>query len=972
MSNYHGFELIDERDVPEIDSHVRLFRHIRTGAQLLSVENDDENKSFGITFKTPVSDSTGVPHILEHSVLNGSRKYPVKEPFVELLKASLNTFLNAMTADDMTIYPVASTNTQDFYNLIDVYLDAVFFPLISERVLQQEGWHYEAKSGDEPLIYKGVVFNEMKAAYSAPDRLLAEYARQALLPDTPYAHDPGGHPAYIPDLTYEQFKGFHETFYHPSNAFIFFYGDDNPEQRLRLIDDFIAEFERRDVDATLPLQPRFDQPRQRVQSYDAGDATADSNKTLVTVSWLLTDVTHDEEILALRILDEILIDTPASPLRRALIESGLGEDLTGGGLDAFNREASYHVGLKGIKAADAEKVEQLILETLSELADNGVEQAMIDAALNTIEFELRERNTGRFPRGLMTLMQILPAWTHGGDPIARLAFENPLSTLKQRLNEQSDYFEELIGKYFLNNPHRSTVILVPDPEVGPKREAAEKARLEAVRQQMTDDDVKAIIEDTRILQEIQRTPDKPEDIAKIPTLHVSDLEREVKTVPTQVLTLQDATVLYHELPTSGVVYVDLTLDMHTLPQHLLPYGDLFGTALIEMGTEKESYVQLTQRIGATTGGINTGLLAATNMHDKNGIVRMVMRGKATSDRTQHLLDIMQDILLTVNLDSKDRFKQIVLEAKADQEAYIGVAGQATVAMHLGAQLDEANWAAEQMNGVSQLFFLRELAERIDNDWPAVLADLEAVRRHIINRGGIICNVTTDADNWQQFEPQLGNLLASLPSDAIQHAQWDWQPNHTHTAFTAPAQVNFVGKAANLYEMGYTHHGSQVVIFKHMNLDYMWNSVRVMGGAYGGRAMFDHSNGLLTFLSWRDPNLVDTLKVYDGAANYLKSLQLTDSELERAIIGAVGSLDTYLLPDAKGYQAMLRHMIGYTDEMRQQVRDEVLATTLTDFHKLGEVLSDFANQGLATVVTSKDRIQAVNDKTDKPFNVVTVL
>lgn len=605
MTEQHGFVLVREAHIAEIATWARLYRHQRTGAELLSLENDDENKAFGVAFKTPPADDTGLPHILEHSVLAGSRKYPTKEPFVNLLKTSLNTFLNAMTFPDMTIYPVASTNLKDFYNLVDVYLDAVFYPLITEKTFQQEGWHYEPGDDNGKLIYKGVVFNEMKGYASTAEITIGEETRMALMPDTPYARNAGGDPAVIPNLTYAQFKKFHEDYYHPTNARFYFWGDDNPEERLRRVDDFIAEFKAHPVEATLPLQPRFAEPRKIVKPYDAGEADADSDKTMLTVSWLLPEVTNAEAMLELEILSHILVETPASPLRKALIDSGLGEDLTSEGIESEKREASFTVGLKGIQLSDSDVVENLILETMGQIADDGIDPAMIEASLNTVEFQLRERNTGQFPRGLAVFIGILPAWMHGGDPLSHLAFEEPLNRIKQNA-EKPGYFEELMGKYLLNNPHRSTVILQPDPEVKTKRDEAEASRLTNEQARFSDTEINAIVADAEELQRLQNTPDSPEDVAKIPTLTLKDIDRYVKITPTEVTEIGGATVVYHDLQTSGVAYVDIGFNLYTLPDNLLPYIDLFGQALLEMGTETEDFVQLSQRIGAKTGGYPPG------------------------------------------------------------------------------------------------------------------------------------------------------------------------------------------------------------------------------------------------------------------------------------------------------------------------------------------------------------------------------
>lgn len=974
MTTIHGFELVREQEIPEIASKARLFRHIRTGAQLLSVENDDENKSFSVGFKTPPPDDTGLPHILEHSVLNGSRKYPVKEPFVELLKTSLKTFLNAMTMPDMTIYPVASTNVRDFYNLVDVYLDAVFYPRISPEILQQEGWHHEiaGEGTDTQLTYKGVVFNEMKGYASVPEIVLQEEMRHALLPDTPYARNYGGDPAAMPNLTYEQFKSFHETYYHPSNAFIFFYGDDDPAERLRLIDDFIQDFDALDVQSELPLQPRFDAPRTVVKPFDAGEEDKDSNKGLTVVSWLLTEITRAESMLALTILSHILVDTPASPLRKALIDSGLGEDITGGGLTTYQREASFSIGLKGIQSEKAGEVETLILETLGELADNGIDRAMVESSINTIEFQLRERNTGQFPRGLMTFFQILSLWAHGGDPIDALAFEEELTSIKERYEADNTYFETLIGEHFLNNNHRVTVVLEPDPTVKEKREAAELERLKSEQAAMSESDLERVRSEMEKLIEIQNSEDSPEDLAKLPVLTLDDIQREIQTVPLEISESAGSTILYHDLPTSGIAYLDMTMDLYTLPQKYLPYIRLFGKALTGMGTASQDFVQLSQRIGANTGGIRPTTISESKKDRSGSVNHLVLRAKAMTHQTQEMLDILKDILLTVKLDNQQRFLQLAMEDKARQEAYLGLQGQAKSNARLRARFTDAGYFGEQINGISNLFFVRDLIDRIQNDWQSVLTDLETIRGHLVNRAAMNFNITLDSDNWQTFSKQLDSFIADLPQAPITRQSWERPDYPSHEGLSVPTQINFVGKGASLYDLGYEEHGSHIAIAKYLNFNHLWNRVRVQGGAYGGRFLFDPISGVATFLSWQDPNLLETLAVYDESAAFLRDIQMDSDDLEKVIIGAIGDLDKHLLPDAKGYQSLLRYLLGYTDDMRQKLRDEVLATTLDDFRNFATVLEKAAENGHVVVTSSADRLKAASDTADFNFEIVKVM
>jgi Zn-dependent M16 (insulinase) family peptidase len=551
----NGFELIEERYIQELNSWARLYRHAKTGARLLSLENDDENKVFAITFRTPPVDSTGVAHILEHSVLAGSEKYPLKDPFREIAKGSLNTFLNAFTFPDKTCYPVASQNLQDFYNLIDVYVDSVFHPLIHPETLQQEGWRYDLEHPDAPLTFKGVVFNEMKGAYSSPDNVLDRFSQQSLFPNHTYGVDSGGDPKDIPNLIYEQFKDFHTRYYHPSNAYIYFYGDDDSQERLRLMDSYLQEFEPLEVDSTIGLHPGIDKPQQLVIPYDAGQDG--ERKAYLTVNWLLPDTLDPERTFTYNILNYILVGTPASPLRKELVDSGLGEDLAGGGLEAQLRQMMFSTGLKGVAIEDLDRVETLIFKTLQKLAQEGIDPDTTVASVNTIEFRLRENNTGAMPRGLIVMLRALTTWLYDGDPFNALAFEAPLSSLKARLAAGEPVFEDLIRVSFLDNQHRTVLILQPDASVRQREETEERERLERARAGMAPGDIQAIIEANKILKEHQETPDSPETLATIPSLKLADLDRQIKTIPLEVVDLHGSRVLYHDLFTNGIVYLDL-------------------------------------------------------------------------------------------------------------------------------------------------------------------------------------------------------------------------------------------------------------------------------------------------------------------------------------------------------------------------------------------------------------------------------
>jgi Zn-dependent M16 (insulinase) family peptidase len=956
MTIIHGFRLLHEESIAELKTDARLYQHVKTGAELLSLTNEDENKVFGITFRTPPRDSTGVAHILEHSVLCGSRKYPVKEPFVELLKGSLKTFLNAFTYPDKTCYPVASQNVQDFYNLIDVYLDAVFYPRISPFIFQQEGWHLELENPEAPLTYKGVVFSEMKGVYSSPDSILGEKSQQLLYPDITYGLDSGGDPKEIPKLTYEVFKEFHRRLYSPTNARIFFYGDDDPVHRLFLVNEYLKEFGPIKVDSSIPLQARFAEPVQRVHAFpsssDGKGDEVESPKGMITVSWLLPEATDIEAKLGFQVLEYALLGMPGSPLRKALIDSGLGADIAGTGLEDELRQMYFSTGLKGIDIENSALVRDLILKTLARLVTEGIDPLTIEAALNTIEFRLRENNSGSFPRGIVLMLRALTAWLHGGDPIRQIAFEAPLKVLRESLAANQSYFENMIERYFLGNTHRVTLILRPDPELVAREEADERERLASIRRGKSASELEAILENTRELKRLQEAPDSPEALATIPSLKISDLERHNKTIPLMSRQIQDTRLLFHDLFTSGIAYLDLGFDLHALPQKHLPFVPLLGRAFLEMGTQREDFVSLTQRISRKTGGIRPELFTSSVRGGGKGAVWLFLRGKSMVDQTQEMFGILSDVLLTSAFDNKDRFRQMVLEEKSRQEQRLVPSGHQIVNMRIRSHFNEADWAAEQMGGVSYLSFLRNLVRRVDEDWPAVFATLEEMRRLLVRRGAMLANVTLDEANRAVFESQLVSFLDTLPAGAS--SRFEWLPEYppTFEGMTIPSQINYVGKGADLYSLGYRFHGSAMVAAGYLRNTWLWERIRVQGGAYGAFCIFDRHSGAFTFVSYRDPNLTRTLDNFDASAKFLREVNINEDELAKAVVGTIGGIDGYLLPDAKGYASMARFLTGDTDEVRQRMRDEVMNTGIADFRAFADVLEEAKKKGIVKVLGSE--------------------
>jgi hypothetical protein len=972
------FVVQKEASVPELDSIVRLYRHEPTGARLLSVINKDENKVFGITFRTPPRRSDGVAHIIEHSVLCGSRKYPVKEPFVELMKGSLNTFLNALTYPDKTCYPVASTNLKDFYNLIDVYLDAVFYPNLTEHTFMQEGWHYEVDPATKELSYKGVVFNEMKGAYSDPDDQHDDLCRRSLYPDTPYGLDSGGDPLEIPSLTYEEFVGFHKKYYHPANSFIFFYGDDDPERRLAMMEEWLSPFGQARIDSLPSSQPEFPEPRRLEYRYQASEQG--EPKAYTAVNWALYEHGNPELSMKASILFHILTGTPASPLRKALIESGLGEDLAGFGLSEELLQTAFSIGLKGVDPAKVADVERLIFSTLERLARDGIDADTVAASLNTLEFALREKNTGRFPRGLAIMFDGLNDWLYDHDPIAALSFGEPLEKIKVAAAENPRLFSELIDSLLLNNRHRTTVVLLPHPDANGEREEAEKAILGQARAALDARKLQEIEETTKALKKLQDTPDTPEALATIPVLSLADIPKEAPILPSEPLDLgiggahgapNEVHAYYHELATGGILYLDLGFEFGALEPKLLPYVSLLGRFLLEMGTDKENFVQLIQRIGMHTGGIRSTSVSATRWDDRKPAPWFFLRAKALPEKAAVLADILVDVLARARFEDREHVRQIVLEEKAQAEAMLVPASTRMVGLRLRSRYNPADWASERLYGIEHLFFLRDLARRVDENWPSVLADMERVRGTLISRDNLVVNVTTDRETLAASANAIARVVGTLPARRASAASGGagsgtpWIDEARAASGTSglrpametlelPTQVNSVGMILPLQNLKKVAGGAYVAS-KYLDATYLWEQVRVMGGAYGGYSSLDLASGLLLFLSYRDPNLERTIEIYRRVSEYLKSTEVPKEEIQKAIIGTIGDTDAYQLPDAKGFNALINELTGYTQETRQSIRDQILAADIGAFRRLGTLIEEAARRPMIVALTAPERI-----------------
>lgn len=926
----HQFVLTHLEEISDIHATVRIYSH-PSGAQLVSIHNDDENKCFGVSFRTLPANSNGVAHILEHSVLCGSKHFPVKSPFNELLKGSLNTFLNAMTYPDKTIYPVASTNLKDLYNLVDVYMDAVFHPLISEDTLRQEGWRYEFDEAGK-LTYKGIVYNEMKGASATAERVLGKALSRELFPDTIYANDSGGDPRVIPTLSYAEFTDFHATYYHPSNSLLYWYGDDEIETRLERLEPYLANFSAQTPPPPIAKQSKWSASRTAKYMYPA---TADEQRHHVLLAWMIDKHFDDVDEMEIMIVDHVLLNDAVAPLRKSLLDSDLGEDLSGGGF-GNNLQTYFALGLKGVAPENVAQIAPLVRDSITKIITDGVDPAQIQASINTIEFDLRERNTGGFPRGLALMIGLTNPWLYGQDIIKALRYESALTSAKQRLQDPQR-IGQLLQTLLLDNPHMLELIVAPDATLNDRLDAQEAAELVAAEATLTSAQRDEINAAAQRLTHWQETPDSPEALATIPRLTRDDLEPHVKVTPLVHERIGDIPVTIAPLFTSGIMYVDIGFDLRNLPADLIPYLPLFVDALTETGAGDYDAVRLSQRIGTYTGGVSATSMAGTNRLSKDYYALLLIRGKATSENIGTLLDIMRDVSVAAHLDNRERILQLIKEDKASREARVLPSGHALINSRLRARFGNIQSFNELLGGVSYLKFIRELAATADSQWEAIHAKLAAIRTALINQASMRFHVTCNPELVPSALSEFNRISGQIPSHTVSPQLWSTLTFPSNEALIAPAQVNYVGVAAQLSQVGYTCSGTDIVVNRHLSRTFLHEQIREKGGAYGAFSVLDIRSGILSMLSYRDPNISKTLDVYAQAGQWLTQVQLDDDALLQAIIGAAGDLDGYQLPDARGFTAFIRHLSGDDDAYRQQTREQALAVTIPDFVRYGEAL-----------------------------------
>lgn len=956
-NTYYGFQVVNEEFIRENESNVFTLEHLKSGARLLFVQNQDDNKVFSVSFRTPPEDSTGVFHILEHSVLCGSEKYPVKEPFVELLKGSMQTFLNAFTFGDKTMYPVASRNDQDFSNLVEVYLDSVFKPNIykQQEIFEQEGWHYELQNSEDELIYKGVVYNEMKGSYSSPTTVLMDRIKKSLYPDTIYRHSSGGDPQEIPALTYEQFLKAHSNYYHPSNSYFYLYGDVNIEEKLHFIDqEYLSHYERNSFDTSIPLQQPIGMT-ELVADYPILEAEAATDKTYLSLNYVIGTSTNRELNLAFDILKSMLMDSNAAPLKQALLESGLGKDAF-----AFYSDSMVQpllgITLTHSNASSKDAFVELVKTTLKRLAQDGLDEKLVLAAVNSKEFELREADFNQYPKGLTYNIEVMKSWLYDGQPTTHMCYEEVLTAIREKLADR--YFEKLIEDYLLNSDHCSLVVLNPSKTIAAEKEASTQHQLSEYKASLQPDQLEQLVQSTQHLLARQSRPDVAEDLQKLPSLSLQDINRSVEPqVPTHEQTHEGIKVIHHEVATHKIAYCKLYWDTSVVAPERVPYLVLLAEVLGQMGTASYSIEELTSEIGIKTGGIyfrnelfGAAKAAGAGYQPKFSALVKVMAGHIGES-----LDLLREILYTSALDNLTKLQEIVRREASQMESILNQRGNEIAASRLMSYFSDMGAYQEQQGGVTYYRFIRELAETFDQQGAQVADTLKDICGVLFNKNNLIISVTGTPDLYEEFGNNVARLdiqdrpVVSMPKITAQgHAN--------NEGFMSSSQVQYVVKGYNFTKLGFTYSGKMQVLKKILSLTYLWNAVRVKGGAYGGNLVL-RRDGMMMFTSYRDPNLQETLEVYDQAYRFAEGYEADPDEMTKAIIGTLSMLDQPLSPSAQGRRADRHYFEQVTEAELQQERDEILSTTPEDIRQYTDLLKAVTEKNYFTVVGNATKLKS---------------
>ena len=966
-----AYEVIMEEDLSDIHSKGWLLRHKKTGARVMLIENDDENKVFNIAFRTPPSDSTGVPHILEHSVLCGSREFPLKDPFVELVKGSLNTFLNAMTYPDKTCYPVASCNDQDFNNLMHVYLDAVFYPNIykKEEIFRQEGWSYQLEAPEGPLTYNGVVYNEMKGAFSSPDEVLEREIMNSLFPDTTYGCESGGNPDNIPDLTYEQFLNFHRTFYHPSNSYIYLYGDMDMEEKLAFLDEhYLSAFDALEVDSEVRLQEAFAQCRQLTVPYPVAEDESLEGNTYLSYNMAAGEGTDTLLCAAFEVLDYALLSAPGAPLKKALLDAGIGKDIYGSFDDGI-RQPYFTIVAKGSDADKKDEFVSIIRSVLTKIVEKGVDKKALEAGINYFEFRYREADFASYPKGLMYGLDILGDWLYSDEhPFAQVQMLSIFEKLKEAA--ENGYFEELIRKYLLENSHGSILALVPEKGLASRREKALEEKLEAYRAGLTQEEREELVRRTEALREYQESEENPEALGCIPMLRREDIKKEAGTFINEELHVDDTLFLYHDVVTNGIGYVDLLFDLTDLEPEMAPCLGLLKSVLGYVDTENYTYGELFNEINAGTGGISCGVEVFDNADDPQEFKAFFgIRGKALYSRMYFLFSMIKEIITSSKIGDTKRLYEIVAQVKSRAQAGLVSAGHSTAVLRSAAYSSPMAAFQDDMAGIGFYHYIEKLEKDFDSAKEGLVADLESLMARILRPENLKVSYTGEKESLEPMQAAVRGLKTCLFTTAESGKGGKMQCASGNEGFKTSGQVQYVAQTGNFRKKGHSYTGALEILKVILSYDYLWMNLRVKGGAYGCMSGFKR-NGESYFVSYRDPHLRRTLDVYKGIPSYVKEFDADEKEMTKYIIGTISGKDAPKTPSMKGSVSKIAYFSGVTEEMIQKERTQILEASAQDIRDLAPIIEAILDAGQICVVGSESALNKAGELLDDVKPLIT--
>lgn len=951
------YEILDEHRVEDVQSDGFILRHKKSGARIAILSNNDDNKVFYIGFRTPPEDETGVPHIIEHTTLCGSKKFPVKDPFIELAKGSLNTFLNAMTYPDKTVYPVASCNDQDFKNLMDVYLDAVFNPNITkyEEIFKQEGWHYELTGKDDELKINGVVYNEMKGAYSSPDEVLSSQIYRSLFPDNTYSKDSGGNPEYIPKLTYEAYLDFYHKYYHPSNSYIYLYGDMDVVERLEWLDkEYLSLYDYKKVNSEINKQPAFDEIKNVEAQYSITMDDTQENKTYLSYNRVVGDTLDEMLYQAFDVLDYALVSSPGAPVKQALIDAGIGDDVYGS-YDAGILQPVFSFVAKNANASQADEFESIIENTLKEVVKTGINKEALLAGINSSEFKFREADFGQFPKGLLFGLNCLDSWLFDDmKPFIHLECLGTFAKLRKAVD--TDYFERLIQEYLLDNTHGSSVTVKPKRGLGNEREEALAKELSDYKASLSDEEIKKLIEDTEHLKKYQEEPSSDEDLRKLPMLTRADMKKNAMPFSNIEDELLDVKVVRHDIESNGIDYISFLFDAGDFAQSELGYLGFFTNALGLVSTEKYSYTDLANATNIYTGGISTGTASHPDIKDRNNFVfKFEVKLKVLEKNLDKALELMEQMLLSSDFTDTKRLGELVAQIKARLQANLSSSGHLVAAMRSMSSFSRCALYQDELKGVAFYRSICRIEKELSESPKSVSDKLAAIAKKLFARNRMLISFTGNNEAYGNAKPSLEKVIAGFNKMSAVGNQAEVHFNTAKEAFIDASQIQYVAKTGDFICEGYEYTGALRLLRIILSYDYLWINVRVKGGAYGCMNTFLRS-GESYFVSYRDPNLSDTLDVYDRIPEYIKSFSPDERDMTKYIIGTFSALDTPMNPEAKGSRSLSAYLEGITYEQIQKERNEILNAQPEDIRRLADLVEAVLKKDSICVIGNENMIK----------------